>query len=232
MSTLETAWRVPHPPIELQNGDRMNREEFHSAYEQAPKHFHAELIGGIVHVPSPLRVRHSNNHGHLGMLFSIYELRTPGTQFGDNATVKLGNESEPQPDLFLRILPEFGGQSTTDRQDYVVGPPELIAEVAQSSRAIDLHAKRDDYARNGVSEYLVMSLTDRRFFWFDLPGARELPLPQDGVIRVRCFPGFWIDVNALFNADGERMISTLQQGIASDEHARFVSQLASVKKTA
>jgi Uma2 family endonuclease len=166
------------------------------------------------------------------MLFSMYELRTPGTQFGDNATVKLGNESEPQPDLFLRILPEFGGQSTTDRQDYVVGPPELIAEVAQSSRAIDLHAKRDDYARNGVTEYLVMSLADRRFFWFDLPASRELPLPQDGVIRLRCFPGFWIDVNALFNADGERLISTLQQGIASDEHTRFVSQLASVRKTA
>jgi hypothetical protein len=217
-------------PIELQNGDRMNREEFHRAYEQAPKHFRAELIGGVVYVASPLRRRHSTHHNRLGMVFSLYELNTPGTEAGDNATVILGDESEPQPDLYLRVLPEFGGQSTTDSKDYVQGPPELLAEVAHSSRSIDLHAKRADYASNGVREYVVVSLADRRFFWFDLSGSRELQVPSDGIIRIQSFPGLWIDGEALFNPDGKRLVSTLQEGLDSPQHAEFVNRLAAATK--
>lgn len=232
MSTLEMPWAITHAPIDLQNGDRMTREEFHRAYEQAPRHFRAELIGGVVYVPSPLRRRHSTHHNRLGMVFSLYELGTPGTEAGDNATVILGKESEPQPDLYLRVLPEFGGQSTTDSRDYVQGPPELLAEVAHSSRSIDLHAKRADYARNGVREYVVVSLAERRFFWFDLAASRELQIPPDGIIRIQCLPGLWIDGEALFNADGKRLVNTLQQGIDSPEHNDFVSHLTAAKKTA
>ena len=165
------------------------------------------------------------------MLFSLYELSTPGTEFGDNATVLLGEESEPQPDLFLRILPEFGGQSATDARDYVEGAPELIAEVAHSSRAIDLYAKREDYTHNGVREYLVMSIGDQRLYWFDLAAAREIPVGPDGIIRVHSFPGFWIDVQALFQPDGKRLMATFQQGIDSPEHAEFVQRLSAAKKT-
>jgi hypothetical protein len=231
MSTLEMPWAITRAPADLQNGDKMTREEFHRAYELAPRHFRAELIGGVVYVPSPLRRRHSTHHNRLGMLFSLYELSTPGTEAGDNATVILGEESEPQPDLYLRVLPEFGGQSTTDARDYVQGAPELVAEVAHSSRSIDLHAKRSDYARNGVREYVVISLADRRFFWFDLAGQRELQVPPEGVIRIHSFPGLWIDGEALFNADGKRLVNTLQQGIDSPEHAEFVARLAAARKT-
>lgn len=232
MSTLETPLAMTRAPIDLQNGDKMTREEFHRAYEQAPRNFRAELIGGVVYVPSPLRRRHSTHHSRLGMVFSLYELGTPGTEAGDNATVILGEESEPQPDLYLRILPEFGGQSTTNSKDYVQGPPELLAEVANSSRSIDLHAKRADYARNGVREYVVASLTDRRFFWFDLAGSRELEIPPDGVLRVRSFPGLWIDSQAFFDANGKRLVNTLQLGIDSPEHNDFVARLTAAKKTA
>ena len=217
-------------PIDLQNGDRMNREEFHRAYEQTPKHFRAELIGGVVYVASPLRRRHSTHHNRLGMVFSLYEMNTPGIEAGDNATVILGQESEPQPDLYLRLLPEFGGQSTTDSNDYVQGPPELLAEIAHSSRSIDLHAKRADYASHGVREYVVVSLADRRCFWFDLSASRELQVPSDGIIRIQSFPGLWIDSEALFSADGKRLMNTLQQGIGSPQHAEFVSRLAATKK--
>jgi hypothetical protein len=51
-------------PMELRNGDRMSRQEFHRLYENAPKGFKAELIGGVVHVASPLRRAHANHHGH------------------------------------------------------------------------------------------------------------------------------------------------------------------------
>jgi Uma2 family endonuclease len=215
----------------LENGDRMTREEFHRAYEQAPKGFKAELIGGVVHVPSPLRRAHGRRHGHLGMLFSAYELNTPGTEAVDNGTVILGDESEPQPDLLLRVLPEFGGRTKTDRKDYIVGPPELVAEIAYSSRSIDLHAKRADYARNGVYEYLVMVVASQKLHWFDLMEDRETPPPGDGIVRVRSFPGFWINCPALFQPDYQQLMATLQQGLNSPEHGEFVRQLEAAKRT-
>lgn len=53
---------------------------------------------------------------------------------------RLGPNTEPQPDVYLRILPEHGGQSATTADDYVEGPPELIVEVSYSSWSLDLQA--------------------------------------------------------------------------------------------
>jgi Uma2 family endonuclease len=78
---------------------------------------------------------------------------TPGVDGGDNTTILLGEHGEPQPDAYLRILPEYGGQSGTTEDDYVDGPPELIFEIANSSRAIDLHGKKDDYTLYGVKAH-------------------------------------------------------------------------------
>src|SRR5262245_9545338 len=154
MSTASRSTTQPPELPELHNGDRMSREEFHRIYEKMPESFKAELIGGIVYVASPLKRRHAMNHLPLGSLFFTYELQTPGVESGDNATILLSESSEPQPDLYLRILPEFGGQSRTSPDDYVLGSPELLAEIAVSSRSVDLHAKLEDYARNKVLEYL------------------------------------------------------------------------------
>jgi hypothetical protein len=49
-------------------------------------------------------------------------------------------EDSPQPDVYLRILPERGGQSG-DRGLYAQGAPELVAEICLSSTAYDLHQK-------------------------------------------------------------------------------------------
>jgi Uma2 family endonuclease len=231
MSIISRSAPKRSEPVELSNGDRMSRVEFHRLYENAPRNFKAELIGGVVHVASPLRVAHGNHHGHLAMLFSAYEFNTPGVEMGDNVTVILGDQSEPQPDLYLRVLPEYGGQSATSTDDYVDGAPELVAEVAHSSRSIDLHAKREDYARNGVREYLVMSLSDARLRWFDLASNCELSADTDSVIRVRSFPGLWIDAQALFSRDFRKLMAIFQQGIDDPAHAAFVEQLANSRRT-
>jgi Uma2 family endonuclease len=212
-------------PVELCNGDHMTRAEFHRIYEQMPPDFKAELIGGIVYVASPLKLRHSTNHLPLGTLFCTYQLNTPGVEAGDNTTVLLGEEAEPQPDLYLRILPKHGGQSGTTPDDYLDGAPELVAEIASSSRAIDLHSKRLDYARYGVREYLVLCVRERQLRWFDLLNDQELAADPDGIIRVHCFPGLWIDVAALIQK-APRMMAVLSQGLATPEHAAFVQALA------
>jgi Uma2 family endonuclease len=204
----------------------MTREEFHRIYEQMPEGFEAELIGGIVYVASPLKRRHGTNHLPLGTLFFTYESQSPGVESGDNTTILLGEEAEPQPDLYLRILPEFGGQSQSTPDDYVAGPPELIAEIAHSSRAIDLHAKRDDYARHGVLEYLVVCLRERQLRWFDLQANQERLPDADGIFRIRTFPGLWIHGEALLARDYPRLMAALEQGLATPEHAAFVRRLA------
>src|SRR5436309_3358825 len=100
------------PPI-LENGDRLTQPEFHRRYEQYPDHVKFELIGGIVYMTSPLRRRHGKYHPELSGVFWLYKDGTPGVEVLDNTTMILGEESEPQPDLALRILTEYGGQSRT-----------------------------------------------------------------------------------------------------------------------
>lgn len=212
--------------FELHAGDRMSREEYQRLYERMPEDCKAELIGGIVYLASPLRIQHGKPRVKLAAVFAAYEGRTPGVEVGDNTTILLGEEAEPQPDLYLRILPEYGGQSRTSENDYVEGPPELIAEIAHSSRALDLHAKKDDYARHGVMEYLVLCLQERVLRWFDLRASQELPIAADGIVRLRTFPGLWIDAEALLSGDYNRLMSALQQGLVSAEHTAFVNKLA------
>ena len=141
----------------------------------------------------------------------------------------LGDESEPQPDLYLRILQAFGGQSRTSADDYVEGAPELIAEIAYSSRSLDLHAKRRDYRRHGVLEYFVLAPKEQKLFWFDLKADQDVSAAGDGIVRARTFPGLWVDPAALFRRDYLALMSTLQQGLASPEHAEFVRKLAAAE---
>ncbi len=229
MATAPRTRVRPSAPPELNNGDRMTREEFHRIYEQMPEDFKAELVGGIVYVASPLKRQHGNPHVRLTAVFGVYGLHTPGVEASDNTTVLLGEAGEPQPDLYMRILPEYGGQSRTTRDDYVKGAPELIAEIAVSSRAIDLHGKRDDYRRYGVREYLVLCPREQELRWFDLVADQELTPDADGVLRVRCFPGLWIDVAALL-ANDRRLLAVLEQGLATPEHAAFVEALAAAQR--
>lgn len=221
MSTVPS--RVNRPL--LYTGQRLGRDEFMRLYEQTPEGFKAELIGGVVHVASPLKLRHGTNHLPLGTLFFLYESRTPGVESGDNTTILLGEKGVPQPDLFLRILPEYGGRSRTTADEYMEGAAELISEIAYSSRSIDLGAKLSDYRRYGVQEYLVLSLKEKRLYWFDLPTNQELRPDDDGVYRMRTFPGLWIHGEALIAKETPRMLACLEMGLTSPEHAQFVRRL-------
>jgi Uma2 family endonuclease len=231
MATVTPPAAPATAPQELENGDHMTQPEFHRIYSQMRDDFKAELIGGIVYVASPLKARHGRNHLPLGTVFFLYEAQTPGVECFDNTTVILGGRTEPQPDLLLRIRPDSGGQSRTTAEDFIEGPPELIAEIASTSHAIDLHIKRDAYAQHGVLEYLVVNVRDGRLHWFDLRAGRELSPDADGVYRLKTFPGLWVHGDALFARDSRRLLATLDGGLATQEHAAFVEQLAKARQT-
>src|ERR1700722_2574224 len=102
----------------------------------------AELIEGVVFVPSPVRARrHGRPHAHLVTWLGIYESATPGVIVADNATVRLALDNEPQPDAVLFVEPGNGGQTHIGPDDYVEGAPEPVAEVASSSASYGLNTK-------------------------------------------------------------------------------------------
>src|SRR5262245_42047125 len=140
----------------LENGDRLSRAEFERRYEAMPELKKAELIEGEVYVGSPVRHDlHSRPHGHLTVWIGTYSAATSGTDFGDNGSVRLDLDNEPQPDAYLLIRSERGGQARISEDDFVEGAPELVAEVASSSVSYDLGKKLHVYRRNGVREYVV-----------------------------------------------------------------------------
>lgn len=216
--------RVP----ELVAGDRLTRDEFERRYLAMPRLKKAELIEGVVYVPSPVRhAAHSGPHGLLITWLGTYLASTSGVELGVEGTVRLDLDNEPQPDALLRIAPAAGGQSTTSADDYVEGAPELVAEVTASTASYDLHDKKQAYRRNGVREYLVWRTQDEALDWFVLRGGRyDLLAPApDGSLRSEVFPGLWLDPAALLRGDLGGVLARLNEGLASPEHAAFVAEL-------
>ena len=109
MSTAEHPRRTATPPLVA--GQRLDQATFHERYEAMPPGIRAELINGVVSMPSPAGLRTRPGPRPPAVLAEYYEENTPGVQVLDNATTFLGPRSEPQPDALLRILPECGGQT-------------------------------------------------------------------------------------------------------------------------
>ena len=214
------------PPLE--NGDKLTRHEFERRYHAMPNLKKAELIEGVVYVASPVRAKqHGKPHARIMGWLIAYEAATPGVEALDNTTVLLDTDNEPQPDALLRI--ETGGQSRINKDDYVEGAPELIVEIAASSASYDLHEKLKVYRRNQVQEYLIWRVYDYQFDWFRLQQGEYIQLQAnaDNIICSQIFPGLWLDKTALLGGDLGKVLTVVQQGLASPEHENFISRLSS-----
>jgi hypothetical protein len=218
----------------LQNGDHLTVKEFESRYLKMPQVKKAELIEGVVYMPSPVRFRrHSKPHCDLNGWLFTYCIGIPEIEEGDNSTLRLRvGENEPQPDSCLRIIEECGGQSRIDDEDYIVGAPEWIGEISASSKSIDLHEKMLSYEKNGVLEYVVWRVEDKEIDWFVLKRGKfqRLAMTKDGLYKSKAFPGLWLDPDAMIAGDMAKVIEVVQKGISSPEHRRFVEKLRSKKK--
>jgi Uma2 family endonuclease len=212
--------------LDLHAGDRLTRDEFEWRYHNMPQVKKAELIEGVVYMPSPVSNKnHGTPHAALMAWLGAYWAATPGVEVSDNATVRLDWNNEPQPDAILRLLPANGGQSQ-DEDKYIAGAPEWIGEVASSSASYDLHDKKESYRRNGVREYLVWRVDDLSVDWFILRGNRYEHLSADeNILRSQVFPGLWLDIDAMLARNLQKVLSVLQQGLHSPEHADFIRRI-------
>jgi Uma2 family endonuclease len=212
----------------LENGDQLTREEFERRYEAMPQIKRVELIEGVVYMPSPVRwTYHAEPQSAFIWFLKTYSIFTAGVKAGDNATVRLDLDNEPQPDGLLVIDPGLGGQTRLSEDDYIEGAPELAGEISASTVSIDLHLKFRVYRRNGVKEYIVWRVLDQAIDWFILRNTQYEPLARgaDGIYRSEVFPGLWLDPAAMLSGDLAKVLQVLQQGIASPEHAAFVERL-------
>ncbi len=216
-------------PLPLENGARLTRVEFERRYEAMPHLKKAELIEGMVFMPSPVHFEnHSEPHADVIGWLVIYRAATPGIRLGDNATIRLDADNEVQPDVLLRLDSALGGTSGHSDDDYIEGPPELIVEIAASSVSYDLHDKKNVYRRNGVQEYVVWRVYDGQLDWFQLYEGeyRSLQPGEDGIIRSQVFPGLHLAVTALLEGDLATVLAEVKRGTETEEHTAFIERLS------
>lgn len=200
--------KSPSPITVLENGDRLHRREFERIYtaSQVKK---AELIEGIVHVASPLRhTYHGQPHSSIITWLGTYQAQRKGLAVSIEATVRLDDENELQPDaIFFRV----GGNAQVDEDDYISGSPELVVEISASTASYDLHSKKRVYEHHGVKEYIVWRTLDREIDWFVLVDRKYERLSPDsnGLIFSQEFPGLVLKTTAILNNDMGDVLSAL-----------------------
>jgi hypothetical protein len=214
-------------PLLFGPGDRLTLEEFLERWEQMPGLKFAELFDGVVYMPSPVSVEHGRRDGLMQLLLATYAARTAVCVNITNATWLMGG-SAPQPDIAVRLLPEFGGM--TDTSGFLaVGAPELVVEICRSSRSYDLGPKLALYQRAGVPEYLAVLIEDQRIEWRYLEGGsyRLMQPDENGVFKSRIYPGLWVDETAFWAGDSPRSLEVLEAGLLSTECRDFLKRVRS-----
>ena len=227
---MSTAHPLTH---QLQAGQRLDRAAFLERYEAMSPDIRAELIGGVVFMPSPVGRKHGQATNKVAAWLAHYEGRTPGVEVLDGATTAFDDLGVLEPDALLRILPGWGGQSR-DEGSIIAGPPELVVEIAKATRFQDLGPKLADYERAGVLEYVVRTIDPDEVIWHVRHDGRlKVVSPgPDGLYRSTAFPGLWLDPAALLVNKLAGLIAALDRGLASPEHADFVARLDEKHKKA
>ena len=222
---------MAHPAMStqpvLREGDRLDSAEFLRRWDAMPDLKHAELIDGVVYcMASPVFMSHGNAQRDMVIWLSHYMDATPGCDAGLETTWVMGEAAVPQPDVHMRILPEYGGQSS-ESGGYGKGAPELIVEISGSTVSRDLGVKLELYRSVGVREYITVLLDPRQVIWRQLVRGRyrEIAPGEDGLLRSIAFPGLWLDAGALWSKK-KSIRKAVERGVKSPEHAAFVKRLA------
>ncbi len=214
------------PP--LNTGDHLSRAEFERRYAARPDIKKAELIEGVVYVPSPVYPQHGEPHSDIIGWLGVYRAATPRVRVFDNTSLRLDADNEPQPDVMVWIDDPEKRAPPIPEDSIPEITPDLIVEVAASSAAYDLNNKLKVYRRNGVQEYLALLVYEQEARWHAWrEGEYELLTPdEEGVLRSEVLPGLWLQPARFWAGDLAGVLEILQQGLASPEHEAFVERLS------
>jgi Uma2 family endonuclease len=127
------------------------------------KYDHIELVDGDMLDMAPIGDQHTAITSRLHELFVFAVARSATIVSG--GAIKLGDFSEPQPDLMLlKRRADFYSGKRPEAPDVL-----LLIEVSDSSLAFDQGVKLKLYARYGVSEYWVVDVEGRRIHTYREP---------------------------------------------------------------
>ena len=133
----KAAARVTTPVPPLREGDRLTAREFFRRYEADPAVARAELIGGVVYVnacrvvingeervmPPISGGGHGRPQADATAWLWIYAAQTPVVAAFGPTTVRMADNTTPEPDALLTILPECGGPGGVGRRRLFHRPP-------------------------------------------------------------------------------------------------------------
>jgi Uma2 family endonuclease len=186
----------------------------------------AELIDGVVYMPSPVSYEDGRRDVQMQLLVATYAARTGICEVLSNATW-LMLESAPQPDIAVRLLPEYGGKTSISADGLASGSPELVVEITRSSRSFDLGPKLALYQRAAVQEYIAVLTEERRIEWHVLESGSygTLQPDADDLLQSLAFPGLRLDESAFWRDDSTRLLAVLEAGLAAAECGAFLERL-------
>ncbi len=155
-----------------------------------------ELIEGELIEMAPIGSRHAAAVSFLSAHFVA--------AVGDAALVwtqnplRLGDDSEPQPDLMLLRPRADRYRSAHPRPEDVL----LLIEVADTTLAFDRETKVPLYARHGVPEVWILDLESKRLEIYREPGAgsyrRKLERQGADVVAPAALPTAVLEVGTVF----------------------------------
>ncbi len=180
-------------------GDRMTDDEF---FQFAPADRKAELIGGILVMPSPAYDPHEDRQGFLlTILRTFVRHKQLGIVRGSHTAVHLQTGENYEPDV-LFVAAE---RANIVRREGVFGAPDLVIELLSPGTAnYDWGVKRRVYAQSGVRELWLIDpngLDGSAFFQRDESGLKEVSF-QDNVLRSLAVPGFYLRADWLWPESG------------------------------
>jgi Uma2 family endonuclease len=186
--------------------ERMTATEF---LRDAPEDRKAELIDGVMVMPSPPLVAHERLFRFLfHLLSSFVEELDSGEVLGSRTAVMLDIEQAPEPDIFFVAKERLG----IIQPKGVFGAPDMVIEILSAGTVQnDRGPKFRAYEYAGVRElWLIDPYGPAGTEFFQLMDGRFAPVMPDenGRVHAMAIPGFWIDVNWLW--PGDRFIPVRQ----------------------
>ena len=177
---------------------RMSAEDYIASPQSERK---SDLIEGVFVMASPASRVHEVLLTFLAGIFGAYiGHRQLGELTGPNAAYRLNEQNVYQPDLAFVFADRLGQAGEV----FFDGAPDLAVEiVSPSSRQYDYVEKLVNYGRFGVQEYWLVDPILRSVSLYGNVSGQLVAIPaQDGVLRSRLLPGFWLRIAWIFPPAG------------------------------
>lgn len=194
---------------------RMSYEE----YQQLDESTHAEWVHGEVIFFMPPSIRHQDLSWFLATLLGLYVRRL---RLGRVLTTPVemwleAQQSAREPDILYIARTNFDRL----RANRLHGPADLVVElVSPESAARDRIEKFHEYQSAGVREYWVVDPRpgeERIDLWIldNTNRFRPAVIRQDGIYHSTVIPGFWLNINWLWQDDLADPLPYLEQIFAN-----------------